>query len=325
MPLGDSITDGMQVLGGYRSDLWQLMTTDGRPVRFVGSRNSGPPQLGDRNHEGHPGWRIDQIYTHARNWLTAYQPQTVLLHIGTNDINENYRPAAAPARLSRLIDLITTTLPRTRLYVATIGPFTQPPVESRAQTYNARIRKIVAAKTASNGRVQLVDMHSSLTRADISPDGIHPTDGGYSKMAARWYGALSSTQLVRWEAEDPRRTVVDNGERLWSPKASGNGKVGYLDSDSSQVRFTVKVAASGPYRLYVRGATGLNTHCSQSVTVNGRPQGEVRYSPYGWDQWTITGTGVWLNEGDNTLGFTQHVCSAELDSIDLAHRNTQSV
>src|SRR3982751_4842369 len=60
MPLGDSITEGTQVPGGYRIGLWQRVSSNGYRVDFVGSQFNGPSNLGDHDHEGHPGWRIDQ-------------------------------------------------------------------------------------------------------------------------------------------------------------------------------------------------------------------------------------------------------------------------
>src|SRR5688572_3230414 len=61
MPLGDSITEGTQVPGGYRIGLWQRFGGGNYRVDLVGSQFNGPASLGDHDHEGHPGWRIDQI------------------------------------------------------------------------------------------------------------------------------------------------------------------------------------------------------------------------------------------------------------------------
>ncbi len=61
MPLGDSITDGITVPGAYRIGLWQRFVNDGYKVDFVGSLSNGPAALGDHDHEGHSGWRIDHI------------------------------------------------------------------------------------------------------------------------------------------------------------------------------------------------------------------------------------------------------------------------
>ena len=73
MPLGDSITEGTQVPGGYRIGLWQRLACGRYTVDFVGSQFNGPGSLGDHDHEGHPGWRIDQIDANITGWLRHLQ------------------------------------------------------------------------------------------------------------------------------------------------------------------------------------------------------------------------------------------------------------
>jgi len=191
MPLGDSITDGLVVPGGYRIGLWQRFTTGGYKVDFVGSLSNGPASLGDHDHEGHSGWRIDQIDANIVGWLNATQPHTVLLHIGTNDIAQNDDLPNAPNRLSTLIDHITATVPTAEVFVAQIIPLGSPALEANVKTFNAAIPGIVQSKVAAGKHVHLVDMHSALTTADLA-DGVHPNAGGYDKMAAVWFNALLS-------------------------------------------------------------------------------------------------------------------------------------
>jgi lysophospholipase L1-like esterase len=188
MPLGDSITDGYNVPGGYRINLWQRMAADGHTVDFVGSGSNGPDSLGDHDHEGHNGWRIDQLDANIVGWLQATTPRTVLLHIGHNDLNENHDVPGAPARLSALIDKIRATTPAVELFVAQVIPSTYPELEERVRAYNAAIPGIVAEK---GPRTHLVDMYSAITTADLA-DGVHPTADGYAKMGDRWYEALRS-------------------------------------------------------------------------------------------------------------------------------------
>ncbi|MEV6979698.1 ricin-type beta-trefoil lectin domain protein [Sphaerisporangium sp. NPDC051017] len=188
MPLGDSITDGFNVPGGYRINLWQRMAAGGHTVDFVGSGFNGPAPLGDHDHEGHSGWRIDQIDANIVGWLHSYMPRTILLHIGTNDMTQNYDVANAPARLSALIDKIRATEPMVELFVAQITPAADQTSESRIQAFNAAVPGVVAQK---GPRTHLVDMHTGFTTADLA-DGVHPNQGGYDKMAARWYAALQS-------------------------------------------------------------------------------------------------------------------------------------
>jgi lysophospholipase L1-like esterase len=191
MPLGDSITEGTQVPGGYRIGLWQRLKNDRYTVDFVGSQANGPANLGDHDHEGRPGWRIDQIDANIVGWLTTSQPHTVLLHIGTNDVLQNYNVAGAPQRLSTLLDHITGTLPAAEVFVAQIIPLANSGQDAAARTFNAAIPGIVQNKVAAGKHVHLVDMHGALTASDLI-DGIHPTATGYDKMAATWYAALRS-------------------------------------------------------------------------------------------------------------------------------------
>jgi lysophospholipase L1-like esterase len=188
MPLGDSITDGYNVPGGYRIGLWQRLAAGGYTVDFVGSGSNGPATLGDHDHEGHSGWRIDQLEANIVGWLNASDPRTVLLHIGTNDMNQNYDIANAPARLSTLIDHIEGLRPGAELFVAQITPESDPTLEARVEAYNAALPGVVAGK---GPHVHLVDMHAALSTADLA-DGVHPTAAGYDKMAAVWYNALRS-------------------------------------------------------------------------------------------------------------------------------------
>jgi hypothetical protein len=124
--------------------------------------------------------------------LSAAAPRTVLLHIGTNDVLQNYNLAGAPNRLSALIDHITAGAPAADVFVATIIPVTSASQEAAARTFNAAIPGIVQSKVNAGKHVHLVDMHAALTAGDLT-DGIHPTAAGYDKMAATWYAALRST------------------------------------------------------------------------------------------------------------------------------------
>ncbi|NUT47461.1 MAG: SGNH hydrolase [Saccharothrix sp.] len=201
MPLGDSITDGFNVPGGYRVELWNKLVAGGRTVDFVGSMANGPSSLGDRNHEGHSGWTIAQINNNITTWLSTYAPRTILLHIGTNDMYGS-DPAGAPQRLSSLVDRITTLAPNADLFVATITPLSS--FDSAVRTFNATIPGMVQSKVNAGKRVHLVDMYRALTTADLA-DGVHPNAGGYAKMATAWHNALMS---VPGSIGDPGTTTT---------------------------------------------------------------------------------------------------------------------
>ncbi|MEV4460756.1 SGNH/GDSL hydrolase family protein [Microbispora sp. NPDC049633] len=187
MPLGDSITDGFTVPGGYRIDLWRKLAAGGHRVDFVGSMSNGPASLGDHDHEGHSGLRIDEIDAGIVSRLRTHTPRTVLLHIGTNDVYQN--PNGASSRLATLIDRITATSPEAEVFVATIIPLSG--ADATVRSFNAAIPGMVRTRAAAGRRVHLVDMYGALTTADLA-DGVHPSAAGYAKMATVWYDALRS-------------------------------------------------------------------------------------------------------------------------------------
>jgi lysophospholipase L1-like esterase len=193
MPLGDSITAGIGSIGrgGYRVTLWNDCKAVGWNIDFVGSQQSGPDSLPERSDEGHPGWRIDQLSRYVVGWLKTYQPQIILLHIGTNDIIQDHSLNTAPDRLSNLINQITTTLPTATVIVAQIIPLRDPVLNAKVVKYNSAIPVVVQHMAAQDKHVTYVDMYHVVPSSDL-PDRIHPNNSGYTLMAGVWYQALKS-------------------------------------------------------------------------------------------------------------------------------------
>ncbi|MFF0468404.1 cellulose binding domain-containing protein [Micromonospora zamorensis] len=221
MPLGDSITDGFNVPGGYRIELWQRFTTGGYRVDFVGSQFNGPASLGDHDHQGHSGWTIAQIDANVVNWLRATNPRTVLLHIGTNDMYGD--TSGAPGRLAALVDKITNNAPNAEVFVATIVP--KSGADNQVRAYNAAIPGIVQTRAAAGKRVHLVDMYRALTLSDLA-DGVHPNATGYRKMAAAWYDALR-TVPGSIGGDTPPTTTPPTTTPPTTPPASDGCRVAY--------------------------------------------------------------------------------------------------
>lgn len=264
MPLGDSITEGTQVPGGSRIGLWQRFTTNRYTVDLVGSQFNGPSTLGDHDHEGHPGWRIDQIDANIVGWLNTFNPHTVLLHIGTNDVLQNFNLGGAPGRLSTLLDHITNTKPAAEVFVAQIIPLSNAGQDAAARTFNAAIPGIVQSKVNAGKRVRLVDMHSALTTADLI-DGIHPTATGYDKMATVWYNALLS---VPGSIGSP-----STGANLLANGNIESGTTGWAVFGGGTIAANTGVVHGGANSLLRSGRTASWNGPSQDLTsrlVNGR-------------------------------------------------------
>lgn len=190
MPLGASITAGVPNGGGYRIKLWNIAQANKWNIHFVGSQSNGPKSLGDKHHEGHPGYRIDQIASLVDDALVTYNPDIILLYIGTNDAVQNYNLINAPERLQSLINRIFYDIPAVHLLVAKIGLSTNEKYNAGIQKINAGIPNIVRYEQAQGHSIKLVDMNRVLTKNDIRSDQIHPTQHGYDKMADEWAKAI---------------------------------------------------------------------------------------------------------------------------------------
>jgi lysophospholipase L1-like esterase len=193
MALGDSITVGFDetgtTRGGYRLGLWErLVEQDGRSIEFVGSQHT-PWWAGtvDLPHEGHGGFRIDQVRAELDWALWTYAPDVVLVHLGTNDIGQHYAVDSAPDRLAELAARVCGDRPGVDLVLAAITPM--PGAQWQVDAYNARIPGIVADLRSWGCRARSVDMGAAVAPDELY-DGVHPTAAGYERMAAAWYPLL---------------------------------------------------------------------------------------------------------------------------------------
>jgi hypothetical protein len=215
LPLGDSITDGEAGTGGgYRARLHLLLNNSGDAFNLVGSAtNNSTAALtasGQHHHEGHSGYRIDQIQgnltgyvssapvsdsSDGGHWLdggsgtdrAAIFPDLILLHIGTNDASQGRTAAQMQSLLQSLLTTIRTNRPNAQVIVTSLILRTDDPdLEATQRTYNSGIPAIVGAQ---GGNFHFLDMHAVLNAGDLI-DGVHPNQGGYDKMANAWVGAL---------------------------------------------------------------------------------------------------------------------------------------
>jgi lysophospholipase L1-like esterase len=195
LPLGDSITDGYNVPGGYRIELFRRALGASKRITFTGAQMNGPMTVDGttfpRSHEGHSGWRIDEIANLVPTPALQTTPHIVLLMAGTNDVIQNNNLGAAPQRLGALLDEIFTGAPQALVVVALLTPLQAPTEASRVLTFNAAVPAIVQTRAAAGRHVVLVDMYTGFPISELA-DGIHPNTAGYARMAGVWYAAIGS-------------------------------------------------------------------------------------------------------------------------------------
>jgi len=74
-------------------------------VTTVGSQSSGNHLVPDywKNHEGYPGYRIDQLDGLRDTWLPT-EPDIITIHLGTNDCYQNYQPQVLIDKMELLLN-----------------------------------------------------------------------------------------------------------------------------------------------------------------------------------------------------------------------------
>ncbi|MCF7553241.1 SGNH/GDSL hydrolase family protein [Pseudonocardia sp. WMMC193] len=195
MPLGASSTVGLgsPATAGYRGPLYTDLAADGIRVDYVGSQHTGFPGMADPDNEGHSGWTLERMIPRARGWVAAADPDVVLLHMGTNDVNTGASGATAAARLDRLLGEVFAGAPRTHVIVAGIWAALPTHLADRAE-FARLVPGIVADYRAQGRSIEFVDTSNLLGGKDFT-DALHANAGGYAKIATMW-----STEISGWLA-----------------------------------------------------------------------------------------------------------------------------
>ena len=207
MPLGDSITYGTEALGisGYRGPLEDKLVGAHVGFDFVGPRSDAGEGVDDNDHAGFRGNTISDIKTRvAAGLITTYDPDTVLLLIGTNDIDGDDKPSdvsiddyidGAPDRLRDLVRAIVRGAPSAKVLVGSIPPRTDDR-NDETDDYNDAIPGAVSGISSN---VKFVDTSGLLNAStnsqtgDLDNDGKHPSRRGYTKIATAWFDAINAS------------------------------------------------------------------------------------------------------------------------------------
>ena len=192
LPVGDSITFGINYAGSYRPELFHKALMAGQKITYTGTLMNGPTMVDGmafpQRYEATSGITIDGISMQITKNKTLNMPaDIVLIHIGTNDMYMS-DPGGAPDRLGKLIDQIATGLPSALIAVAKIIPLQMS--ASQVATFNGAIPGVVAQRVAQGKHVIVVDLNTGFPAGDM--DSVHPYQSGYNWMGDKWYDAIGS-------------------------------------------------------------------------------------------------------------------------------------
>ena len=252
LSLGDSITDGYWTSGAYRKYMYHDLEQMGYNIDMVGPKGSnsntftynGQSVSYDDNNAGYSGYAIQEMTTkehrsgiletiqgtwyNGQNMIAAYQPDIVLLQIGTNDILSNYNDGITD-RLENLVNVILQDLDAdSTVFVSTIpdidaytradwlGSYginawgsTQEEkdrlmetVTGCIDTYNTSIYNLVLKMQSEGKNVQFADINSVVDYQTDLHDGVHPNEAGYENMGNYWAGLLND--FFQSKGTDPK-------------------------------------------------------------------------------------------------------------------------
>jgi lysophospholipase L1-like esterase len=217
MPLGDSITYGLPVPGGYRAPLYQLFTNSGREVDFIGTQTgNGAASLPDSNHEGYSGITIDGVNSILPAIFSAsIGPDFILLLLGVNDYRGGGEISDATNRLEALVVRLAINWPSAKIIVANLLPVAEPLNTQIQTTFNPLLPGLCERQRALGRQVYFNDLRSSVTLADL-PDQLHPNQFGYNKMATNWFAAMQAlcTDCPPWFSLQPTNQAMLPGTNV---------------------------------------------------------------------------------------------------------------
>ncbi len=198
MPLGDSITQGAANYDSYRRPLWKLLKKNNARVDFVGSLKTNYPYTRsahsdfDMDHEGHWGWRADEVLTKIDGWAEQATPDIVLVHLGSNDILQNQKNEDTVEELRQIIIALRKHNPRIEIFLAQLIPIADKTANMRIQELNGLLPDMARSITTDDSPVHMVNQYEGFDAFEGTYDRIHPNDSGIEKMAQKWYKALAA-------------------------------------------------------------------------------------------------------------------------------------
>ncbi|CAG8134206.1 unnamed protein product [Penicillium nalgiovense] len=159
----------------------------------------------DNDHDGHIGWRIDQIASHVKE-IIPQQPNVILINAGTNDALQKYKVDTAGKRMDSLLTYLFDNIPNTTIILSTLTFNGEEPLLSTE--INKQYLELAAKRRARNECLVLADM-SSFIRWKQLVDKIHPTADGYKKMASVWWAAIQQAEEEGF-LKAPKTTSTNN-------------------------------------------------------------------------------------------------------------------
>ncbi|WP_224744054.1 Ig-like domain-containing protein [Pontibacter aquaedesilientis] len=285
MPLGDSNTHGTKSGDSrpdseriaYRKQLYDLLTGIKAKFSFVGSEKSGGAFLANDQNAGFPAARTMDIlsllktssYRNQSNelvsrgsgtYLDKFNPDVVLLHLGTNGgLYGVTDDAQAIAEMEGILDEVDAYEERANKEVTVILGLIINRIPQNAgddspgytSRFNDKVKAMAENRIKSKSdRVVVVDMENAAgiiykfaSNGGDMDDYLHPAVSGYQKMANTWFNALKPLlEPIAADTKAPETTITSK------PAAISNSKSATFEFASNEAKVYFEMSLNGaPY------------------------------------------------------------------------------
>lgn len=288
MPVGDSITNGDGETGGYRKYLDYTLKQSGISFDMVGPKSdmnasfnyNGQTVQYDSDHAGFSGFQIKQVpswgqanntgslYNELKNnnAIQKYQPDIILLIIGTNDMTANRSMSDCANDLRDLVDYMLADMPSDgQIFMGSIPEYTMyGGTPEKVANYNSTVKSVADSYESAGKNVKFADVHGCLNgTADLGSDNLHPSGQGYEKMGKFW-GSVVKEYLAGNDSGSDDSGDTDDTNPPSDVTLSGSelmhcgfesGLAGWQGRGDAAVAVTKNEAESGQQSASVSGRT----------------------------------------------------------------------
>ncbi len=288
LTLGNSITfddfsndtrpDGLRI--SYRYTLYNLLSESGFAFDFVGSEMAGQDLFPDPQNGGFPGITKEQMVTLLQTgynprtatqetngaYLNIFQPDVILLHIGTNGLTTN---VDAIEQILNLIDTYRSQSGKTvKLLIAKI--INRKVYHSATTQYNTNLAALVTARNHPDNYIVDMENGAGIDYANDMIDNLHPNATGYSKMAQLWFNTL--VNIYGTPASCPKAlggywNFDINNAGSFTDVISGFNATAITEPIVTAGKISNAVQFSGNSRINITNGTSFNKSGSESFTL----------------------------------------------------------
>ena len=282
----------------YRFKLWDLLRSNNYDIDFIGHKFGGYSKFPDAENNGIPGIKDNQLYNFLLtgleplsgmqvtpgNYLNYFNPDIVLLHIGTNGV-ETDQSSTDVKNILNLIDNFETTEGKDIWVVLAliIDDAENVPPDTGGNnpyitSYNNNLRNLARTRINNGDKILIADMQNDAGlyyRNDQNPpfingdiyDGIHPNDGGKEKMAKLWFNVLrtilpNSTTSSPVIVSIPKTKAYVGLPYRYNIDATGVGAPNYIFADTVPTGMTINQITG-----IIDWIPGINDLGDHSITV----------------------------------------------------------